>query len=525
MRLEGPHLSVDTMRFLGDYPKQAAQAHPGRLAIIADEGQISYEELDAASDSFAAWLLRQGLAKGTRVAYLGKNSELLFPVLFGCVRAGCVLVPVNWRYAVPELAYVLQDSGAQVLVHAPEFAQAGARAIAGLDSPPLLLSTEDGEAAGLRRILREPMAQPLAPWDPDAPCLQLYTSGTTGRAKGVVQTHRKLSIARWMEVDVPDWADWHDGDVLLSAMPNFHSGGLSWMLIGLLRGLTCVLTAEASVANLLALSRKHQVTRTFVVPAVIRMLVDLVAQSSEPAPPLKSLFYGAAPMDVELIQRCQRLFEGCGFAQYYGMTEVAGTATFFPPAEHRVDRPERLHSVGRLLPAFEMEIRDVEGRALDVGQPGEIFLRTPTLMLGYWKLPDATAEVIDAEGWYRTGDGGYVDDQGYLYLTDRIRDMIISGGENVYPAEVEQVLRRHPAVQEVVVVAVKDEHWGETVCAAVELRAGQSLTLDELRGFARQDIAAYKLPRRLEIVEQLPRTATGKLQRGATRAQIVEGRT
>ncbi|SCK10664.1 fatty-acyl-CoA synthase [Variovorax sp. HW608] len=520
MRLKGPVLSTDDMLYLSDYPKQAEREFRGRTAIIGDQGSITYKELDEASDRFAAWLQRQDLPRGTRVAYLGKNSELLFPVLFGCIRAGCVLVPINWRYAVPEIEYVLRDSGARVLVHAPDFSDAASRASAALPSPPLRVPTVGDAGLDLRGILVQPLEQALAPWEPDAPCLQLYTSGTTGRPKGVVETHRKLSIARWMEVGVPDWADWHGDDVLLSAMPNFHSGGLSWMLIGLLRGLTCILTADASPANLLALSRRHQVTRTFVVPAVIRALVDLVEGSEEAAPPLKSLFYGAAPIDVELIQRCQRRFNGCGFAQYYGMTEVAGSATFFPPAEHRVDQPQRLRSVGRLLPAFEMEIRDPEGRALEAGRPGEIFLRTPTLMLGYWNQPDATAEAIDGEGWYRTGDGGYVDEDGYLFLTDRIRDMIISGGENVYPAEVEQALRRHPAILEVVVVAVADPKWGETVCAVVELRPGQSVTLEQLRNFARDDIAAYKLPRRLEVVSQLPRTATGKLQRGAARAQV-----
>ncbi|MCA0239258.1 MAG: AMP-binding protein [Proteobacteria bacterium] len=526
MRFRGPDLSLDGLVFIDDYPKQAERRFPGRPAIVGDELTLSYRQLDEASDRFAAWLRASGVPAGSRVAYVGKNSPLLFPVFFGCIRAGCVLVPVNWRFAVPEMRYVIDDSESRVVVAGAEVHDAVAEACRGLAPAPVLLSTVAAAPDGLQALLFDgplPHAGDAghaghpgdpASIDPDAVCLQLYTSGTTGRPKGVLETRRKLSVARWMEVGSPDWADWHAGDVLLSAMPNFHSGGLSYMLIGLLRSITCVLTADPSPANLLKLSRQHAATRTFVVPAVIRALVEMVEAGSEPAPPLKSIFYGAAPMDVELIQRCQRLFPGCGFGQYYGMTEAAGSATFFPPKEHRIDRPERLRSVGRLLPAFEMEIRDAQGRVLGIGEAGEIYLRSPTIMLGYWKRPEATAEVLDADGWYRSGDGGRVDADGWLFLTDRVSDLIISGGENIFPIEVEQVLRLHPAVQDVVVVGARDARWGETVCAVVELRAGQSVGLQELQDFARPHIAGFKLPRVLRIVEQLPRTATGKLQRG-----------
>jgi acyl-CoA synthetase (AMP-forming)/AMP-acid ligase II len=524
MRIHGSSLSLEGMLWMGDYPSEGERRFPGRVAIVGDEGSLTYKQLDEASDRFATWLQRQGFGKGTRIAYLGKNSELMFPVLFGCIRAGCVLVPINWRFAVPEIAYVVLDSESRVLIHGAELAESADRAVSGLSRPVKLLSTKaPAGGEGLPGILLDaPKAPPMRCDDPDAVALQLYTSGTTGKPKGVMESHRKLSIARWMEMGSPHWADWNDDDILLSAMPNFHSGGLSWMLIGLLRQLTCILTADPSPANQLALGRTHQVTRNFIVPAVVRMLVDMVEASHEKPPPFKSIFYGAAPMDVELIQRCQRSFEGCGFAQYYGMTEVCGAATFFPPAEHRIERPERLRSVGLPLPGFELEIRDPAGQVLGPNRPGEIYLRSPTVMDGYWHLPEATAEVLLADGWYRTGDGGYVDEEGYLYITDRIKDMIVSGAENIYPAEVEQALRLHPAIQDVVVVGTKDARWGEAVCAVAELRPGKTVTLEELREFARAHIAGYKLPRDLRVVEQLPRTATGKLQRGSVRAQIAK---
>ncbi|MFT3666919.1 long-chain-fatty-acid--CoA ligase [Piscinibacter sp.] len=513
--------NFDAMRFVGGYPSHGARLHPTRPAIVADAGAFTYAELDRASDRFAQYLVEQGHAPGTRIAYLGKNSELMFPVLFGCIRAGCVLVPINWRYAAPEAAYVVADARAALLIHGPEV-DAIAREVGAQAGPALrLMSTVDAApgAPALRDVLAGPEApRPARGAAPDDCVLQLYTSGTTGKPKGVMLSHRAISVARWVEMDAPDWADWNDADVVLSAMPNFHAGGLSWMLIGLLRGLTCVLTADPAPANLLALSRRFGATRTFMVPAVIRMVLDAIDAGDRPAPPIKTIYYGAAPMDVALVERCMSVFRGCGFGQFYGMTEAAGSVTFLAPREHDVARPERLRSVGRALPGYRIEVRDPHGRALAAGEHGELWVHSATLMQGYWNLPEASAEAL-VDGWYRSGDGAYMDGEGYVFLTDRIKDMIITGGENVYPIEVEQVLRLHPAVQDAVVVGVPDAKWGEAICAVVEWRAGQSATLDELREFARAHIAAYKLPRILKSTPALPRTPTGKLQRAEVRRQ------
>ena len=523
MRVVGPPvLHQDRMLWVGDYPRHGARRFPDRLAIVDDAGALSYTELDRATERFADHLLRLGLPPGSRIGYLGKNSALLFPVFFGCIRAGMVLVPLNWRYAPKELGYVLADAGIALLIHTPEFAGMVGQATTSLPTPPLRMETEGGvdPAATLRAVYDSALPPPPRPaLQPDACALQLYTSGTTGQPKGVMVSHRALTIARWIEIDSPHWTDWTDDDIILSGMPNFHSGGLSWMLIGLLRSLTCILTADPSPGNLLALSRRHAVTRTFIVPAVVRVLLASVLDSGEPAPRLKTIFYGAAPMDADLIKRCLATF-GCGFAQYYGMTEATGSVTFFPPAEHDVNRPERLRSVGSALPGFEIEIRSADGQVLGAGQHGEIWIRSPTLMLGYWNKPQASAEVL-VDGWYRSGDGGYLDDEGYLYITDRVKDMIISGGENIYPVEVEQALRLHPAVNDVVVIGAPDATWGEAVTAIVEWRPGQTASLEELRTFAREHVAGYKLPKRLGSMEQLPRTPTGKLQRGEVRRQML----
>jgi acyl-CoA synthetase (AMP-forming)/AMP-acid ligase II len=336
-------------------------------------------------------------------------------------------------------------------------------------------------------------------------------------------THRTISIARHVEIGSPDWADWTDDDIILSAMPNFHTGGMAWMLTGMVRSLTCVLTADPAAENLLALSQRYGTTRTFMVPTVIRALLDALVASGGKPPGLKTILYGASVMDADLIKRCLEYFPGCTFAQYFGMTEASGTVSFLPPKNHDPAHPELLRSVGKALPGYEIEIRDAEGKPLPNGQAGEIWIKTPTTMLGYWNRPDATAEAL-VDGWYRSGDGGYLNSEGFLFLTDRIKDMIVSGGENIYPAEVEAVLRLHPAIKDIVIVGAKDPVWGESVTAVVEWKEGQTITIEELRAFGTQHIASFKLPKRLFSVPVLPRTATGKLQRAEVRKMLAEGK-
>jgi acyl-CoA synthetase (AMP-forming)/AMP-acid ligase II len=385
------------------------------------------------------------------------------------------------------------------------------------------LPTDGNASRTLDRILRDESI-PYQKFDTlftDKCALQIYTSGTTGQPKGVMLSQRAMSIARHVELDSPDWSDWQATDIILSAMPNFHVGGLSWMLIGLLRSLTCVLTADPSPANFLQLSQRHRVTRTFMVPTSVAALLELIKKSDLPAPPLKSIFYGASTMDVPLLKDCIETF-GCGFGQYFGMTENCGSVTFLPPSSHDVARPDLLRSVGKALPGMAIEIRDKNGAPLPINTPGEIWITSPCLMIGYWNRPAETSEVL-IDGWYKTGDGGYLNAEGYLYLTDRIKDMVVSGGENIYPAEVEQILRLHPAIKEIVIVGVPDKPWGESVAAIVEWNAGQKATIEELRTFAKQHIAGYKLPKLLQSVESLPRTATGKLQRAEVRRRIKSG--
>jgi acyl-CoA synthetase (AMP-forming)/AMP-acid ligase II len=523
-RAEGIPLSqIDQMHWIGDLAARGARIHPQRAALIfAERGKtLTYQALEQHSNAFAAELIHRGLTDGVRIAYLGRNSDLYYPVLFGAIRAGTVLVPLNWRQSPAEIAFQLQDSGARWLLVDADLAETARIAISAFANPPPILIIDGPEHENNLRALLEKNsdAKVIAARHDDAQtALQVYTSGTTGCPKGVLISHRALSLARHAETISPDWADWPEGGVSLSAMPNFHMGGLSWVLIGLVRLSTVVITADPLPGNMLRLIREYAVERSFIVPTVIRAIVDELHVSDERAPRLKGIYYGAMPMSEKLLHEAMSLFH-CKFGQFFGMTEVAGTATFLPPGEHDLERPQLLRSVGRPIAGMALEIRDPAGQVLALGQPGEIWVKAPTLMQGYWLQPEKTAEAV-VDTWYATGDGGYLDEGGFLYLTDRIKDMIVSGGENVYPIEVEEALLQHPGVLAAAVVGVPDERWGEIVVAVLELRPGFALSEDELRAHVRGRIASYKCPRVFRF-ESLPRTASGKVQRGQLRTRIV----
>jgi acyl-CoA synthetase (AMP-forming)/AMP-acid ligase II len=523
-RADGLPLSrIDEMLWIGDVAAHGAARHPERAALIfAERGKtLSYAALEQQSNAFAAELGRRGLHAGERIAYLGRNSDIYYPVLFGAIRAGVVLVPLNWRQSASEIAYQLDDSQSRWLLVDADMEDTACAAIAELPAPlPLLHVDGASDGENLRALLERDADAPVlaAPHDDAQAVLQVYTSGTTGRPKGVLISHRAMSLARHAESISPDWADWQEGEVSLSAMPNFHMGGLSWVLIGLVRLSTVVITADPMPANMLRLIRDYAVERSFIVPTVIRAIVDELHDSHAEAPKLNGIYYGAMPMSETLLHEAMALFH-CKFGQFFGMTEVAGTATYLPPDQHDLARPQLLKSVGRPIAGMSLEIRDAEGRVLHLGQPGEIWIHAPTLMQGYWGQPEKTAEAV-VDGWYATGDGGYLTEGGFLYLTDRIKDMIVSGGENIYPIEVEEALLQHPGVQAAAVIGIPDERWGELVVAVLELRPGHLVSEDELRSHVRARIASYKCPRLIRF-DTLPRTASGKVQRGRLRGEMV----
>jgi acyl-CoA synthetase (AMP-forming)/AMP-acid ligase II len=485
-----------------------------KTAIICDDRILTYGDLESQSNAFVTLAEQWGFTVGDRVAYLGRNSELYFVAWFGCLKAGLVIVPMNWRNTASELQFVLEDSEAKLLICDAEFEATAREAMAGRD---VLLVRTNGEDTthDLRRLVTSAPEAPRRFRDPDMPCAQVYTSGTTGRPKGVLMTHRTFAMSRMSEVSSPNFVDWSDDETILCAMPCFHMGGMSWVLCGMVFGATCVLTSDTSTDAFIELCNRYCVTRVFIVPTALRTVIDDIHTRCLDVPKLSSICYGASLMDVPLLLEVQDTF-GCRLLNNYGMTEAAGTMVTLGPDDHDPARPHLLASVGTPNPGNALEIRRPDLSICDVGEPGEIWLTGPTIMPGYWQRPEATAEAI-VDGWYRTGDGGYVDADGFLFLTDRIRDMIVSGGENVYPAEVENALRSHVAVRDVGVFAIPDPKWGEIVAAAVETYPGEEVSEAQLREHAVVLLSRFKVPKRFIIGVSLPRTASGKVQRAELR--------
>jgi acyl-CoA synthetase (AMP-forming)/AMP-acid ligase II len=524
--VDGPPLArLEQLIWIGDIASMGAKRCPDRVAIIFPDHhrQLTYAELDHRCDAFVAWLRERNIKPADRIAYLGKNNDIYFSVLLGAIRAGVVIVPLNWRLTAAELAYQLQDSHSRLLIHDRDLTAVAAQAVA-LSGDVIALVPTESETSGesLHASLSRSAPRYPAPHDQDQVLLQLYTSGTTGRPKGVLISQYALSLTRHAELITPGFDHLQEGAVILSAMPNAHVGGMSWVLMGLVRFGTVVLTADASPANMLTLLRRYRAQHSFMVPTVIRSIVDELRSRGEPAPELTGIYYGAMAMSESLLRETLQLFN-CAFVQFFGMTEIAGSATFLSPQDHDLLKPHLLRTVGKPYPGVGVEIRGTDRGVLPRNMHGEIWIKAPSVMLGYSNLPDKTAEAL-VDGWYASGDGGYLDDEGYLHLTDRIKDLIISGGENVYPAEVEEALRRHPAVLDAAVVALPDDRWGEMVAAAIELRPGLRATPSELQSFAREQIAAFKCPKVVCFVDRLPRTVSGKVQRAEVRRQLREER-
>jgi acyl-CoA synthetase (AMP-forming)/AMP-acid ligase II len=502
---------------LGDILRRHAGAPGDKIALRFGEIACSYAELERRACQVANGLATAGVVPGDRVAWLGKNSLNYFEYLIGAAKVGAVMVPINWRLAPPEIAFLLEDCRPAWLVVEPEFRGAlppslGARGI--------LTSGGNGDEYVAWRST-QPATDPGRSADVTEPALQLYTSGTTGRPKGAVLTNRSLfglraEIARLGE---PEWYRWSAEDVSLIAMPVAHISGTGWGLWTLHYGATGVITREFDPHAIFDLLTLHRITKIMMVPTAMQIAVRHPGSKNADFSFLRYIYYGGSPIPPDLQRECLAVF-GCGFVQMYGMTETAGTVVALAPENHGEGATARPGSVGRALPGVELRIVDADGRALPVGETGEIATRSLANMVAYFNRPEATAETIDSDGWLRTGDAGFLDADGFLYLRDRVKDMIISGGENVYPVEVENAIRTHPDVADVAVVGVPDEKWGERVLAVVVPKSGAAPTADSIVAWSRERIAAYKSPKSVQFVTELPRNASGKVLRRELRERF-----
>ena len=502
---------------IGDIPRVHARAHPQRPALLFEGRTTTYAELDTRSSQVARALIASGLRPGDRIAHLGKNSDLYAELLLGAAKAGVVMTPVNWRLAPGEARYIIDDCDAKLLFVGPEFLQA-IDAYLPTSRPMEVIGMETAYNGRSFTAWRDaqPSQDPRPDIASDLAAVQLYTSGTTGHPKGAVLSHDNfLRMSHAMSHE--EWSRWRDTDVSLAAMPCFHIGGTGWLIVGLFSGALNVIAREFDPASVLDFIEKDRITKLFLVPAALHVVVRHPKARQVDYSGLKHILYGASPMPLQLLRDCMDVF-GCGFVQLYGMTETTGSVTALRPEDHDRNGNPRMSSAGKALPGVELAILDENGVRVPTGVVGEVAVRSVTNMKGYWKLPEATAKTISADNWLRTGDAGYLDEDGYLYIYDRVKDMIISGGENVYPAEVENAIFGHPGVAEVAVIGVPSERWGEEVKAMVVPRSDAARDAASIIAWARERIAGYKVPKSVDFIDALPRNAAGKVLRRELRA-------
>ena len=495
-----------------------AADRPDRIAMREEDRVFTYAELEERTARVASALLAAGLEKGDRIAWIGKNSDLYFTLFFGAARAGIVMAPIGWRLSPTEWAYIVNDTKAKIVFTGPGFDNAAEQLAGKLDHAPRIIDADEGRAL----IDGTPRAA-FAPSGPNEAVLQLYTSGTTGNPKGAVLSNRNLFALRKNSADADlAYTKWDDDEAVLVAMPCAHIGGTGLGIMALAAGLPGIILAEFNPDGVFDAVEQHGVTRFFIVPAALQMLLMHPRCASVDYSRLKYILYGAATIPLDLLRQCIKMF-GAEFIQAYGMTETTGTICMLPPEDHDPEGNKRMRSAGKALPGVEIKILGADGREVPTGDVGEVVTRSSNNMLGYWNLPDATAKTMTGDGWIHTGDAGYLDEEGYLFIHDRMKDMIISGGENVYPAEVESAIFGHPAVQEVAVIGIPDQKWGETVKAVVVAKPGMRIEEADIIAWARDRIAAFKAPRSVDVIEALPRNASGKILRKDLRAPYWEG--
>ena len=506
-------MSAQTLLSFDGFISEWAQAKPDVPALIEEDRVLTFAGLETRTAQVVAALKSAGLNKGDRIAWLGKNSDLYFTLLYGAARLGVVMVPVGWRLSPAEVGYIVGDTEARLFFAGAGFDEAAREVAASLPHVERVFSATEARAwiDGAIRTDFEPVA-------PDEAVLQLYTSGTTGNPKGAVLSNRNLFGLRLPAADAAiPWSIWEEGEVALVAMPCAHIGGTGLGVMALAAGVPAYVLAEFTPDGVLDAVEKGGVTRFFMVPAALQMVINHPRALTTDFSRLRYIIYGAAPIPLELLRECIKVF-GAEFIQAYGMTETTGTIVSLWPEDHDPNGNIRMRAAGRALPGVELKVVDEDGNEVPTGQVGELMTRSSNNMIGYWKLPEATAKTVTYDGWIRTGDACYLDEDGYLFIHDRMKDMIITGGENVYPAEVESAIYGHPAIAEVAVIGVPDEKWGEAVKAVCVPKPGAEIDEADVIAWTRAKIAAFKVPKTIDIIAALPRNASGKILRKDLRA-------
>ncbi|MFI6347320.1 long-chain-fatty-acid--CoA ligase [Streptomyces sp. NPDC050560] len=500
-----------------------ARDRVGHPAVRCEDRSVDYGRLHRDSNRVAHSLLAAGVGRGSRVAYLGRESEYYYTAIIGCAKAAAVFVPVNWRLTTSEIDHILGDAEAELVFVDEEFVERVEKLRPRLprlrDIVTVDRRSDADPGTGLRAWWAEaPDTDPDVTVTPADPVVQIYTSGTTGRPKGAVVPHRGFFTLPAAQRAVGErWLDWYPDDVSLISLPGLGTAGIGWFMHGFNAGLTNVVMRAFVAQEAVRLIREHGVTITFAAPSMLQMMLDERGADRSAFTSMRKIAYGGAPISEALLTRCLDMF-GCEFAQIYASTETASVAACLPPADHRPGSP-LLRSAGRACPGNELKIVDTGGHTLGPGQIGQVCVKAPSVMLGYWNLPEANRGTL-VDGWLLMGDAGYLDERGYLFLCDRINDTIIVAGQNIYPAEVEKALCEHPAVADAAVVGLPHPDWGEAVHACVVRHGDKPPTPRQLLLFLRERLADYKLPIAFHFADALERNPAGKVLRRAVRERL-----
>lgn len=507
-------MSIET---LGDIVREHGQKSPDKTALTFVEASLTdthrswtFAELDGETNRIANALLAAGVEPGQRIAYLDKNAPEYFLYLLGGAKVNAVSVAVNWRLAVPEMEYILNNSEARLLLVGEEYLPVLAQM--SLESVATVVVLGDPGGTGYPTFEQWLAGQSDADVQvvvaPEDVCYQLYTSGTTGLPKGVEITHANFLHAMIASMAAQEFSP----DALnIVCMPLFHISGSGWGLIGMYYGASSVMLRDVNLDLILDVIPAFGVTHALFVPAVLQFLLSLPKCRETDFSTLKNITYGASPITEAVLVEGMEVF-GCDFIQVYGLTETTGGVTCLPAEDHDPGGPRAhlLRSCGKAIANHEVAIYDAETlEPVADGEVGEIWVRGPQIMRGYWKNPQATKESIRPDGWFRSGDAGFMED-GYLFIHDRVKDMIISGGENIYPAEIENVLMQHEQIADAAVIGVPSDRWGETVKAIVT-RADEELTEQAVIEYCRKQLAGYKCPTSVDWMETIPRNPSGKI--------------
>ena len=502
---------------VADLIRERAAQYPDRAGLMFEGKTFTYAQMNERANRAAQAFLSLGLKPGDRVAWLARNVATFWDALFGAAKIGVVMTPINWRLAPPEVVEILNDADASIFIGETMFIEPLKAVDAYAPPKTLFLETMDEHCFDCLIDRQDAIEPDYRPGDEDV-IVQLYTSGTTGLPKGVILSSRCYYEVGEAGMEAGVVIPQTDDETVLHAIPHFHVAGVNFGLMAVQRGMPIIQHRQFDPVAIVEAAQGAAPLNAFLVPAMIMMILEAAKHLEKPLTNFAAVHYGAAPMPEPLLNAAIAAMPNAKLTQFYGATETTGGVTILQHDDHAQGLKHRV-SAGQPLPGCEVKVcNPVTGEEVAQGEKGEIVTRSKFIMNGYWNRPDATAQVIK-DGWYWTGDAGFFDENGYLYVVDRIKDMIISGGENIYPAEIEKVLAAHPDLADVAVIGAPDEKWGEVVKVVAVKRIAVDLNEEGVVDYLRDKIASFKLPKYVEFIDMLPRNPSGKILKTELRKQ------